>query len=145
MSHLRSEVKRFITNRLQCMLLHVHLVTPLCNINVARVVIFFRCYFMIFFKISLDYLVSFGYYRVRHTWKHTSCLLMRWPFAIFFSQLHRFILWRCCKHLYMFMCCCWWVYLSPMELTEFASSKAPQISLESESLLIGSLTIHWRG
>ena len=49
------------------MLLRVHLVTPLCNIHVARVVVFLPLLFHDFFKISLDYWVSFGYYRVRHT------------------------------------------------------------------------------
>ena len=34
------KVKSFIINRLQCMLLHVHLVTPLFNIHVARFVFF---------------------------------------------------------------------------------------------------------
>lgn len=76
----------------------------------------------------------------------TSCRGSRtWPIWTAQYHLHRFILWRCCKHLYIFMRSCWWVYLSPMELTEYTSSKALQISLESESLLIGSLTIHWRG
>ena len=42
------------------MLLHVHLVTPLCNIHVARVVVFLPLLFHDFFKISLDYWVSLG-------------------------------------------------------------------------------------